>query len=180
MTGPLIHLEPLTTEGQRIVSTWLPDERAMLQWAGPTFRHPLNEDQWRDHLAPGLRTPPLLLAYEGRDMESGRMMAYGEIAQINYQAPSAVLCRLMVDPGSRGRGLGLALVEALAHKGFGELGFHRLELRVYDFNQAAIRCYERAGFVKEGRLRETTRFGTEYWDAWVMSRLATEEPEKNG
>ncbi len=46
---------------------------------------------------------------------------------------------------------------------FDELGFHRLQLEVYAFNERALRHAERVGFVREGVRRKA------YWrnDVWV-------------
>jgi RimJ/RimL family protein N-acetyltransferase len=57
---------------------------------------------------------------------------------------------------------------------FEELSLHRVALNVFDFNQAAIRCYQRAGFLIEGVSRQTCRVGNDYWDACVMSILEHE------
>jgi RimJ/RimL family protein N-acetyltransferase len=40
---------------------------------------------------------------------------------------------------------------------FDELGYHRLELEIYGFNERAIRHAERVGFVREGVKRKA------YW-----------------
>jgi len=58
--------------------------------------------------------------------------------------------------------------------GFGELGLHRIDLVVFDFNTAAIKCYERAGFTREGHLREARKIGSEYWTLYQMSVLEQE------
>lgn len=58
--------------------------------------------------------------------------------------------------------------------GFDRLGLHRVDLVVFDFNAGAIACYERAGFVIEGRLREARRFGEDYWTLVQMSILEHE------
>ena len=44
-----------------------------------------------------------------------------------------------------------------------ELGFHRLQMEIYGFNERAMRHAERAGFVREGVRRKA------YWrnDEWV-------------
>jgi RimJ/RimL family protein N-acetyltransferase len=51
------------------------------------------------------------------------------------------------------RGYGTDAVTTLTGFGFGELNLQRIWLRVFDFNTRAIRCYEKSGFVLEGRLR---------------------------
>ena len=56
---------------------------------------------------------------------------------------------------------------------FVELGFHRLELEIYGFNERAIRHAERVGFVREGVKRKA------YWrhGEWVDGVLYGLVPE---
>ncbi|MHA1734662.1 MAG: GNAT family N-acetyltransferase [Promethearchaeota archaeon] len=54
---------------------------------------------------------------------------------------------------------------------FDELNLNRVELEVYAFNERAIRCYEKVGFVEEGRRRQATFTGGEYHDVVVMGIL---------
>jgi RimJ/RimL family protein N-acetyltransferase len=63
----------------------------------------------------------------------------------------------MVDPGSRGRGLASAASRMLAVHLIRDLGYHRVQLEVYGFNEQALRVFERAGFVREGVRRKA------YW-----------------
>jgi len=51
---------------------------------------------------------------------------------------------------------------------------HRVELAVFDFNQAAIACYERVGFHREGVRREMFESGDGYWSEIIMSMLESE------
>jgi RimJ/RimL family protein N-acetyltransferase len=45
---------------------------------------------------------------------------------------------------------------------------------VYDFNTAAISCYEKVGFSKDGLLRDVKKYGDAYWSLFEMSILETE------
>jgi RimJ/RimL family protein N-acetyltransferase len=55
-----------------------------------------------------------------------------------------------------------------------ELGYHRLELACYGFNDAAIRHAERAGFVREGVKRKAYMRHGEWQDAVLFSLLRDE------
>jgi L-phenylalanine/L-methionine N-acetyltransferase len=55
-----------------------------------------------------------------------------------------------------------------------ELGFHRLELAVYGFNERAIAHAERSGFVREGVKRKAYLRHGEWQDAVLFSLLADE------
>ncbi|HWQ23521.1 MAG TPA: GNAT family protein, partial [Gaiellaceae bacterium] len=63
----------------------------------------------------------------------------------------------------RGRRVGDEAARLLQRYLFAELGFHRLQLEIYGFNERAMRHAERAGFVREGVRRKA------YWrhGEWV-------------
>jgi ribosomal protein S18 acetylase RimI-like enzyme len=70
----------------------------------------------------------------------------------------------------RGHGIGRRLLEAsIAHAC--EHGITRIELSVRADNVPAIKLYERAGFVREGRQRHGMRFDGQYYDSWGMSLI---------
>ena len=55
--------------------------------------------------------------------------------------------------------------------GFREMGLHRIQLSVATFNPAGIRVYEKAGFVGEGRHRESVLHDGRWYDEVLMSIL---------
>jgi len=57
---------------------------------------------------------------------------------------------------------------------FENLKLHRVSLGVFDFNVAAIACYEKSGFTKEGILRHSRKLGNDYWNLQIMSILEDE------
>jgi putative acetyltransferase len=72
-----------------------------------------------------------------------------------------------------GRGVGSALIKAALDIADNWLNLHRVELTVFTDNDAAIRLYERHGFVKEGYLKEFAFRDGHYVDAFTMARLKT-------
>jgi RimJ/RimL family protein N-acetyltransferase len=57
-------------------------------------------------------------------------------------------------PEARGRGIGTVAIGQLVEFGFVRCNLHRIHLQAIASNAGAIRAYEKAGFVVEGRLRE--------------------------
>lgn len=57
---------------------------------------------------------------------------------------------------------------------FENLNLHRLELDVYSFNPKAESVYQKAGFKREGILRDAIMDGTNYADDILMSILEDE------
>jgi RimJ/RimL family protein N-acetyltransferase len=75
---------------------------------------------------------------------------------------------LMVAMSHRRRGIGTGLLEAaLDWARHSEV--RKLELHVFPHNEAAIRLYEKFGFVQEGYRRRHYRRGNEYVDAILMA-----------
>jgi RimJ/RimL family protein N-acetyltransferase len=72
----------------------------------------------------------------------------------NRRSRIAYLFGLMVDPAYAGRGLGSGATRLLGLHLIRDLGYHRVQLEVYGFNERAARVVERAGFVAEGRRRK--------------------------
>ena len=68
-----------------------------------------------------------------------------------------------VHPSFRGRRIADEAARLLQRHLIHDLGFHRIELEIYGFNERAQRHAERAGFVQEGVKRKAYRHG----DGWV-------------
>lgn len=72
-----------------------------------------------------------------------------------------------------GRGVGSALIRAALDIADNWLNLRRVELTVFTDNDAAIRLYERHGFISEGSLKEFAFRDGLYVDAFTMARLKT-------
>jgi RimJ/RimL family protein N-acetyltransferase len=78
---------------------------------------------------------------------------------------------LAIDPDFRGRHVADDAARLLQRYLLDELGYHRLELACYGFNERAIRHAERAGFVREGVQRRAYLRHGEWQDAVQFSLL---------
>ncbi len=92
----------------------------------------------------------------------------------NERSRIAHLFGVMVDPAFRSRGLGERAVRLLTTHLVRDLGYHRVQLEAYGFNEAALRLFERAGFVREGvKRRAYWRHGA--WQDGVVFGLVEED-----
>jgi RimJ/RimL family protein N-acetyltransferase len=88
----------------------------------------------------------------------------------------AHLERLAVHPEFRGRRLADAAARLFQRYLIFELGFHRLQLEIYGFNERAQRHAERAGWIREGAKRKAYwRHGE--WTDGIMYGLIREDLE---
>ena len=70
-----------------------------------------------------------------------------------------------------GDGYGTDAVRTLCHYGFRFMNLHRIWLTVLDINPAAARAYEKAGFVREGTMREDHFIRGRWTDTHLMAVL---------
>ena len=75
---------------------------------------------------------------------------------------------------ARGRGIGTAAIVQLVEFGFVRRNLRRIHLQAIASNAAAIRAYEKAGFVIEGRQRQHAWVRGTYEDIVLMAILRSE------
>jgi RimJ/RimL family protein N-acetyltransferase len=97
--------------------------------------------------------------------------------RVNERSRIAHLGGLAVHPDFRGARISDEAARLLQRWLVFELGFHRLELEVYGFNERAQRHAERAGFVREGVKRSAYRRG-DGWEDGVCYGLVEEDLER--
>ena len=75
-----------------------------------------------------------------------------------------------VERGWRGRGVGRRLLEALVARARA-LGYHKLVLSAFPFNEAGMQAYRRAGFREVGVYREQGLLDGQWVDTIVMEKI---------
>ena len=71
----------------------------------------------------------------------------------------------------QGQGIGTALMQAAIDMADNWLNLRRLELEVYTDNAAAVRLYQKFGFVIEGTGKQFGYRAGQYADVYLMARL---------
>ncbi len=79
-----------------------------------------------------------------------------------------------------GKGYGTDAMQVILRYAFTELNLWRVSLDVFEYNPRAIRSYEKAGFVVEGRCRRYIQREGRRWDIIYMSLLKEEWERLNG
>lgn len=83
-----------------------------------------------------------------------------------------------IDKGAEGRGFITNGCNAVLRYGFGQLRWHRIELRCAATNYRSSAVAKRLGFQLEGRLRQAEKVGERWDDLLVHGLLASEWEER--
>ena len=94
-----------------------------------------------------------------------------EYERVNVRSRIVQLGGLAVHPSFRGRRVADEAARQLQRLLF-DLGFHRLQMEIYGFNERAQRHAERAGFVREGVRRKAYRRHGEWVDGVLYGLVA--------
>lgn len=178
----MIRLEYFTKQDFRQLIEWISNEQLLINWSGSLFRFPLTEESL-DWYLEDTNDPTCsdALIYKAIDIETGLPVGHISLGSISRKNRSARISRVLVgDNAQKGKGICTTMINEVLKIGFDELKLHRISLGVYDFNTAALRCYEKAGFVNEGLQRDVLLHKNEFWSLIEMSVLENEWKERQG
>ena len=134
------------------------------------------EDGWFDRmLARPLEEQPL--GIEVRTPEGWRLVGNCSFFDLDWRNRCCELGIFIGDKEYWSRGYGTQVMRLMLKYGFNTLNLNRVYLRVYESNPRGIKCYEKAGFRHEGRLRQAIFQDGRYIDLLMMSVIRSEWSE---
>ena len=169
----MIRLHPFGRSDFDRVMEWATDARFLMQWAGPIFSYPLDRGQLEGYLSGEFGKRTRRVIWKGVDEATGVVVGHIEIDRIDQVRKNGALSRVLIGiPGLRGRGLGRELVSEALKQAFGNLSLDEISLAVFDFNYAAIRCYEACGFETFHKKNSAVAVEGERWGVVFMRLTA--------
>jgi UDP-4-amino-4,6-dideoxy-N-acetyl-beta-L-altrosamine N-acetyltransferase len=163
MTG--VALAALRPEDSDLLFEWINDHDLVVQSAPFRPIDRAEHDAWFERIRQ--REDARIFAIR----EGDRLVGSCQLHSIHPVHRSAELQIRIGADDARGRGVGSEAVSQLVRFGFDELGLHRICLQVFATNDRAIRLYERAGFRREGVLREAASIDGAWIDVLLMALL---------
>jgi RimJ/RimL family protein N-acetyltransferase len=106
--------------------------------------------------------------------ESDRLIGTCAFSQLDGDNGSTLFHITIGERDAWGHGYGTEAAELMLAHAFTQLALHRVALTVFEFNERAIRSYEKCGFTQEGRARDAIFRDGRYWDELHMSILEGE------
>jgi RimJ/RimL family protein N-acetyltransferase len=103
--------------------------------------------------------------------EDDRPVGQTAFVRIDYVSRAAIFYISIYDPSEWAKGYGGEATQLMVNYGFDILNLNRIQLHVFADNSAGVKAYEKAGFVKEGVLRQAMYHHGQYCDFYVMGIL---------
>ncbi|MDP4098656.1 GNAT family N-acetyltransferase [Paenibacillus sp. P96] len=170
-----VRLVYMLDEDLPLMQQWASSAEFQLQWSGSTWEHPLQLAMLKQYMEDANNSAASgKLVYKVLHGLSGDVIGTISIGLDRRNLSGRVGKVVIGHPEYRGRGCGTRLIEEALRIGFAGLQLHRITLAVFDFNESAIRAYERAGFQREGLMRECAKIGESYWSTIEMGILRRE------
>ncbi len=171
LLGEKCYLSPCAAEDAARWAEWFNDPAVTIPLGDEAYTLTSLEAE-QAALAQALQHPGHLFTIVDLATEAaiGRCMLFN----VNLVDRHAMLGIAIGEKAYRGKGYGLEAIRLLLDYAFNLLNLHNVMLGVFEFNQAAIRCYEKAGFRLIGRRRQCRLIAGRRYDEVMMDILATE------
>ncbi len=100
-----------------------------------------------------------------------RLIGFGDIYRISWTNQSGMLALGLGDTNDRGHGYGTEILKLLVRFAFDELSLYRLSAAISEDNTAALKLFQKAGFVEEIHQRERIHRDGRRWDLIYVGLL---------
>jgi ribosomal-protein-alanine N-acetyltransferase len=169
--GDVVYCRGLKQEDAAAMSNWLNDDevtKLLYQGLRPMSAAAVHEMWSRE--AVDSNTISLAVCRKEDDVFVGTTGIY----DLQWVMRSASFRVFIGDKRSWDRGIGTECARLMLRYGFDKLNLNRIWLGVNAANERAVRAYEKAGFVREGLLRQEQFRNGRYYDVVRMGVLRAE------
>jgi len=168
MQADRVRLRPLRRADALLLYEWITDRELVILNAPFYPVSEIDHEAWVESMLTR-RTDLVIFVIE--EMANNKAIGTCQLLNINWRHRSAELQIRIGDELFRSKGYGTEAVKLLCRFGFADLNLHRIYLHVFDTNSRAIRAYEKAGFVREGSLKDAAFIDGKWLDVAVMGLI---------
>jgi RimJ/RimL family protein N-acetyltransferase len=175
LQGDSIYLDALDRSDIPLLAAWWRSIE-LSQYLAQEALFPKNEEdetEWYE----SARKDPNVFVFAIRRQDDDTLVGTATLFNINWRIKKCLFGIALGDPTVWGKGLGTDATRVIIRYAFHELNLNSVRLYVYEFNERALKAYEKAGFKTEGIQRQSVYREGRYFDETVMSILRSEWKE---
>lgn len=159
----MITLIPFSAADFDAFASWVNNEELLVTIAGNVFTWPLTAPQLQKYLETAN-------SYSFTIVDTAENKKIGHAEVLLSGKDMYKIDKLIIgDTSNRGKGIGQAVINELLLYSFTKLNAAIVELNVFDWNVAGIRCYEKCGFVMNHDKQAAFQVGDKSWTAINMT-----------
>lgn len=167
-SGERVRLRKMSSEDVSIYHRWRNDMEVM-QFTNPSLDVFTYADT--ENFVKGITESHNSKGYMIEEVKTNKPIGVTSLINIDYVNRNA---ESIIDIGDKdywSKGFGRESFSLLLDFAFNELNLHKVYLRVFSFNERAIRLYQKLGFYEEGKLKEQLYRNGDWHDVVFMGLL---------
>lgn len=172
IVGKRIYLSPRNSEDVEKFTNWLNDFE-ITDYLGRSGNI-VTLDAERKYLEENVNSQATFVIVTLAD---DKMIGTVSLERIKTGHQSAILGIFIGDKDYLNDGYGTEAIKLILDYGFNYLNLHSISLHVLSCNIRAIKCYEKCGFKKTGKIRENKYINGKYYNTICMDILKSEFTE---
>ncbi|MFZ5918927.1 MAG: GNAT family N-acetyltransferase [Chloroflexota bacterium] len=172
LQGHQVRLDALSKNDLPTLVAWYRDTEFLRFWDSRPAS-PKNETELSKILEESANDKNIF-AFAVRPVNSGELLGYIEIDDIDWPHDAAGIGIGFGDPAHWGRGYGYEASQLALAFAFHELNLHRLTATVFSYNARSVALFEKLGFTREGVFRERLQRDGQRFDMYLYGLLRHE------
>lgn len=167
IVGEKVSLRPITYDDTDLIISWRNNPIIQQNFI---FRKPFTKEMHIKWLDTKVKSG-FVVQYIIEDKGTKEPLGSVYFRDINKEFHSAEYGIFIGEISAHKKGIGSEAAKLFTEFGFKKLNLHRIELRVFERNNIAIKSYENAGFQIEGVFRDMVYFDGKYENIVFMAKL---------
>ena len=172
LVGDRIYLSPRNVEDVEIFTEWMNDFY-ITDYTGRSYQT-LTLQEEKEYLENKQNDKNVFAII---DLQTDEMIGTVGLHNIDYINRTATLGIFIGNKNYWSKGYGTEAIKLILDFGFNYLNLNNIHLDLMEFNQRALKCYEKCGFKEIGRRRKCRFINGKYYDSISMDILAEEFTE---
>ena len=169
LVGERVYLSPRNVEDVEIFTEWMNDFY-VTDYTGRSYQNVTlqEEKQYLENMEKGKNTFAII------DIETDKMIGTVGLHEVDHINRTATLGIFIGNRDYWSKGYGTEAIRLILDFAFNYLNLNNIELALMEFNQRALKCYQKCGFKEIGRRRKCKFINGKYYDSILMDILAEE------
>ena len=172
LVGERIYLSPRNVEDVEIFTEWLNDFY-ITDYTGRSYSTITLQEE-KEYLEKEQNNKNVFAII---DLQTDKIIGSIGLHEINNINRTATLGIFIGNKEYWSKGYGSEAIQLILDFGFNYLNLNNIDLALMEFNQRALKCYEKCGFKEIGRKRKCNFINGKYYDSILMDILTEEFTE---